>query len=679
MRPKLIAAACIAASLLSPIGLQKPRAQSAEQARVIVKYKADAPLMHAQALTAAGKRLSQMQTLGQRIGTALTAGSEISDRMHVVHARGMTSDELAAKLSADSEVEYAVPDGRKHIVAVPNDPFYATRPYNNTASAPSGGPLVGQWYLKTPGPAGTPANTAPSAINAEAAWDLTTGSSSIVVADLDTGLRFDHPDLQGRNVFPGYDMLSVDPDGTYTTANDGDGRDADAGDPGDWVDVATSNCGVEPSSWHGTQTLGLIGATTDNGIGMASVGRSVSVMPVRVLGRCGGFDSDIIAGMLWAAGVSRPADVAFDNPTPARVLNMSLGESGKVCSKAFQDAVNQVVAKGSVIVVAGGNGAGHLVGSPGNCLGVIAVTAVRHVGDKVGFSDLGPEIAISAPGGNCINIDGSACLYPIVTTSNSGKTVPVPGAVGAIYTDSFNSSIGTSFATPLVAGTVALMLSRQPLMTPAQVKAALQASAAKFPIDGGTAGISQCVAPTASSADQLECYCTKLTCGAGMLDTHAAVVLAAATLARIGVATPAPIALAPVMLNSLSVVGAGASITKYVWAITDPGTTNASITGGQGTPSVVVTPAAAGTFAVSLTTTDSLGNVSVATSSVSVAAAAVPATSSSSGGGAVGVGWLALLLGAIGSLGAIDRHERRAIRWRSARRFALRADTEAVP
>ena len=145
-----------------------------------------------------------------------------------------------------------------------------------------------------------------------------------------------------------------------------------------------------------------MGEATNNSIGIASVGfGNVKVMPVRALGKCGGFDSDIIAAMLWAAGISKPSDVRFAVPTPAKVLNLSLGGSG-ACSAAYQDAINQVTAAGAVVVVAAGNGdtkgVGTSVSSPANCTGVIAVGALRSAGDKVGFSNLGREVAISAPG-----------------------------------------------------------------------------------------------------------------------------------------------------------------------------------------------------------------------------------------------------------------------------------------
>jgi len=678
MRRLLICTAVVAATWASPLALRTPLAQTAapaasSTARVIVKFRADSTLLRKQALSAAGQNELQASALGRRIGLALESGRGLTERSHVVLGRGLTSRQLAARIAAESDVEYAVPDERKHIVAMPpNDPFYATGP---AVGPTSGGPAVGQWYLRPPGAAGTGANaTAPSAINAEQAWDITKGSASIVVAVLDTGLRFDHSDLQGGNVLPGYDMISADSPGVFTSAGDGDGRDANAADPGDFVtasEAASLGCPEEPaSSWHGTQTLGLIGAATNNGFGIASVSYGgVKVMPVRVLGKCGGFDSDIQAGIMWAAGIDVPG--VPHNTTPARVINMSLGGVGS-CTQGYIDAIGKANAAGAVVVVSAGNSGGNGVSNPANCPGAIGVTALRHAGDKVGYSDLGPEITISAPGGNCVTVTtGTACVYPIMTTTNTGVTAPVAGPGGAAYTDSFNSSLGTSFSAPLVSGAAALMLSVQPSLTPAQVKAKLQSSARPFPTSGGSsATIPTC---TSSSTSQDECYCPNpgvgvtTLCGAGMLDVHAAVLAVAGVQASISLTTTTPTANQAVALTSSSVVNPGQSIASYQWTILNAGTTGATITGANDGASVVVTPTAAGAFVIQLTTTDNSGFVSTTTLSVTVAsdtvtppASAPVATSSGGGGGAVGVGWLALLLAAVLALAATAPRARRS-------------------
>jgi serine protease len=512
-----------------------------DSARVIVKFKADSALLSAKAVSAKAQLEANAESLGKRLGITMTSGAGVSERAQVVFAPAITSDALAQRLAQEPDVEYAVPDQRRRVRTAPNDPLYAGGVAGN-------GPAVGQWYLRAP------SGEVQSSIDIETAWNVTMGSPSIVVADIDTGVRFEHPDLlavsAGGNLLPGYDMISDVP-----TANDGDGRDADASDPGDWITAAEANnprgpfyqCTeqdpntgqylAESSSWHGTQVAGLIVALTNNGVGMASVGPHLRLLPVRALGKCGGFDSDIIAGMRWAAGLSVPGVPV--NPTPARVINMSLGGEG-ACTSAYQDAVTSVTATGTVIVVAAGNNAGHAVSTPGNCPGVIAVAGLRDVGTKVGFSSLGPEVALSSPAGNCVNVTaGSACLYPILTTSNSGITTPVT----SIYTDSFNVSLGTSFATPLVAGTAGLMLSVQPGLTPSQIKQMLETTTRPFPATSGDATpdapVPQCTAPQTDSSgnpiDQLECICTVLTCGAGMLDAGAAVMAAN----RLG--TPRPV------------------------------------------------------------------------------------------------------------------------------------------
>ena len=303
MTRNLTAAAALCVALLVPASLYtQAQTPSPATARVIVMLKADSSLLRKQALSVKEQHADRAQALGQRVGLALTTGAGVGERTQVVFASGMSSAALAERLARESDVEFAVPDQRKRLTAAPNDPLYLT--------AGANGPAVGQWYLRAPdAAAATTATTVVSSINAEAAWNVSTGSNSIVVAVLDTGIRFDHPDLKkianGGNLLDGYDMVS-----DLATANDGNARDADASDPGDWLDQADIDSGnfagacdatdISNSSWHGTQTAGLIGALTNNGSGMASVGRNVRILPVRVLGKCGGFDSDIVAGMRWA-------------------------------------------------------------------------------------------------------------------------------------------------------------------------------------------------------------------------------------------------------------------------------------------------------------------------------------------------------------------------------------------
>jgi hypothetical protein len=415
---------------------------------------------------------------------------------------------------------------------LPNDPLYAQGP---PIAGTSGGPAAGQWYLRAP------AGEVQSSINVEPAWDLSIGAS-VVVAVIDTGVRFDHPDLgrfaSGGKLLPGFDMVS-DP----VIANDGDGRDGDPSDPGDWLTQADidapgvlHDCDTQPrnSSWHGTQTSALIGALTGNGVGMASVGRGVLVLPVRAIGKCGGFDSDIVAAMLWAAGFDVPG--VPPNPNPAQVINMSLGGEDP-CTPAYADAVSRITSAGVVVVASAGNTVGHAAGVPSNCPGAIAVAGLRHVGSKVGFSALGPDVAVSAPAGNCVNVGaGDACLYPILSAANAGITTPIADSDGgSIYTDSFRISVGTSFSAPLVSATAALMRAMQPSLTPARTRALLRASARPFPTTGASNGDATPVPPCASPApigtpqfDQSQCYCTTTTCGAGMLDAAGAVFAARA-------------------------------------------------------------------------------------------------------------------------------------------------------
>ena len=311
-----------------------------------------------------------------------------------------------------------------------------------------------------------------------------------------------------------------------------------------------------------------------------------------------------------------------------------------------------------MVVVSAGNSAGLAANSPANCPGAIGVAALRHVGTKVGFSDVGPELSIAAPGGNCVNLSG-ACLYPILTTIDSGATVPA----ASTYSDSVNISVGTSFSAPLVSATAALMLSVQPALTPAGVRAAMQASARAFP-SSGVAGnpdpIVACRAPNAT--EQLQCYCTTSTCGAGMLDAGAAVRSATGMRVVVDVSPAAPIAGQAVTVSGgNSTVAPGRSIAGWQWSLVDAGTTGATFTGGTAAASATLQPTAAGTFLVRLVVTDSLGAAVASQQSVTVAPAPAPPPpppAPGGGGGALAWPWLLALLWASLVLGRSRRHRR---------------------
>ncbi|MGH8714129.1 MAG: S8 family peptidase [Casimicrobiaceae bacterium] len=348
---------------------------------------------------------------------------------------------MASLLQTDAAVQYADPVRRATIKRVPNDSKYNQ-----------------QWSL----------SDAVGGIDAPAGWDLQTGSASTVVAVIDTGIT-QHPELAGR-VLPGFDFIS-DP----TSANDGDGRDNDASDPGDAT--ADGECGDgspgEASSWHGTFVSGIIAANSNNGVGIAGLNWAAKILPVRVLGKCGGTFEDITAGVLWAAGLAVAGAPA--NPNPARVINMSLGGATS-CPQALQDAINLALAQGVVIAVAAGNESDSASDSaPANCSGVITVGASTRGGDRAGYSNFGLRVDVSAPGG-----DGGDVDTLVLSLSNDGKTGPGNPA--------YAIEAGTSAAAPHVAGVASLMLARNANLTPGHVLDIISGTARLF-ASGGTCAV----------------------------------------------------------------------------------------------------------------------------------------------------------------------------------------------
>ena len=290
------------------------------------------------------------------------------------------------------------------------------------------------------------------------------------------------------------------------------------------------------------------------------------------------------------------------------------------------------------------------------------MAGVRHSGSKVGYSDLGAAIAIAAPAGNCVNASG-ACLFPLVSTTNSGTTTPVLGAAGGVYTGTgSNATLGTSFATPLVAGTAALMYAANPALTPAQVLTALKASARPFPATGFDPAVRACTAPT-GTAQSSECYCTTSTCGAGLLDAGAAVARVAVLNAKIDAASTNVVVGAAVTLDgSGSNAAAGLTINGYQWSIAGGGTL-ATLTSATNASTATLLSTGTGNVTVSLTVTDSASKTATTSSVLTVSAVPVtppPATSGDSGGGAMELGWLLGWLASVIGVWAVTPRRPRA-------------------
>lgn len=663
--PTTSAAIRALAALVLLIVVAVPMVEAASNARVIVTYRDDPSVSErdrAFAASAEGGRVAvqrlaaRLEKVAQRRGMVLRAHRAITENSQVVVADGIDSAALARQLSADPDVESAVVDRRvRPMATVPNEQYFQSGGVN--------GPAAGQWYLRAP------TSTFVSAIDAMNAWDVTRGNARVIVAVLDTGVRFEHPDLgrvvNGGKLLDGYDFVSALPQ-----ANDNSGRDTDASDPGDWITFAEDNtpgnfyqCSVpdafgnysgSDSSWHGTQVAGIVGALTNNGVGMAGAGWNTHILPVRVLGKCGGYVSDVVVGMRWAAGLSVPG--VTTNPNPAKVLNLSLGTAG-ACGD-YQSAVNAVVAAGAVVIAAAGNTNGHAVGAPANCTNVISVGGLRHTGTKVGFSDLGPAVSISAPAGNCVNSSG-ICLYPLLTTTNAGTT----GPAASTYTNGQNNiTVGTSFSAPLVSATAALIRAVYPAVTPAQVLALLKNSSRPFPTTGANQGTPQCTAPqfdaNGDPIDQDECYCTTSTCGAGMLDARAATqaartqaLAASGVQALVNVSPAYPIAGQTITLDANGTLfSGGASLANASWELLSGSASGPVPASGAQT---TLSTTSSTTLQVRLTVTDSLGRTSALTQSIFVARD--PAAPSEGGGGGGALGGPAYLLALALAVGAAWR------------------------
>lgn len=315
-------------------------------------------------------------------------------------------------------------------------------------------------------------------------WGTTTGSPSVVVGVIDTGSTT-HPDLAGTTV-PGFDFIS-----NANSARDGNQWDSNPADEGTWCTSPARN-----SNWHGTHVAGTINAIQNNNMGVTGLAPGVKVQHLRALGACGsGSGADILAAVIWGSGgdlgewfSSFPGQNPGSNPTPAHVLNLSLGGEDTCDAEVSQVIFDQARARGTTVVVAAGNDAVPVERFwPANCQRVVTVTATNRAGGLANYSNFGTsagQVALSAPGGQG-PVNGSGTIW---STMNSGTTTPGSAT--------YSGYQGTSMAAPHVAAAAALLYSMG-TTSPSSVEAALKAAVRPFANGGG---------------------CTTIACGAGILD-----------------------------------------------------------------------------------------------------------------------------------------------------------------
>lgn len=318
-----------------------------------------------------------------------------------------------------------------------------------------------QWYLN-----------GKNGISMPTAWKYSKGDGDKVVAVIDTGIR-SHQQIDKaltRNAdgsIYGYDFVSE-----LANAADGDGEDSNPNDEGD------SSGG---NSFHGTHVAGIIAAEHDF-LGSAGIAPNVKLLPIRALGKDGGTISDLVKAVNWAAGVKIPG--IPQNKFPVSVINLSLGAKEVVsCTGGYASIFDAAMAKGITVIAAAGNESRASLSFPGNCDGVITVVATQALGDRATYSNYGTGALLSAPGGE-FNI-GS-------TESPDSRGGIISSWVDASNLPSYRLSEGTSMATPVVSGIVALMYSMQPNITPARVRAILQGSVRPFAPTSNCAIIGGC-------------------------------------------------------------------------------------------------------------------------------------------------------------------------------------------
>ncbi|HVL56047.1 MAG TPA: S8 family serine peptidase, partial [Burkholderiaceae bacterium] len=473
--------------------------------------------------------------LSGRVGVGLAYGRALSDGSHVlIPDQLMTpaeATELIDRLRSDPAIDQVEVDQPVRFQSVPADPEYYRL-----------------WNLHPPGAVSVGSDF-------ETAWDLHAGSPQIVIAVIDTGV-LPHPDLvgaagtlaagAGNLASEGYDFISdcrIRATCPATTPSSAAAVAPSPGalDRGDWISASDravpffSNCSVKDSGWHGTHVAGVTSAIANNNLGIAGGAYGARLLPVRVLGKCGGYISNVAEGIRWAAGVHP----TIANPVPARVLNLSLGAAGS-CGTTLQAAIDAAVGAGAVVVVAAGNeGADAGASMLPSCNNVLTVTATQTLGDAAYYSNRSTtRVAIAAPGGDT-RFTSTAGIF---SAANTGTTVHEPGGW------TYSAKQGTSMATPHVSAAAGLMLSRNPALSPQQLRTILTAPATVTPFAPAT----QC----AAAGD----------CGSGILNARRAVAYSVS-----------PLRAAPASID-FGAVAAGAAVSQSVAVLND---SSAAVAVGQ--------------------------------------------------------------------------------------------------
>ncbi len=552
---------CLAAAVLAASATTHAAAEAPVARGLIVQLKA-AP----EGRESAQAVRERLATVALDTGLPSQNGTPVGDRQHLLRfdqpLSGAALEAAERRMRLNPQVASVEPDVRMKRQAEPNDTYYASG---------------SQAYLRTPA-AGNVA-----AINLPPVWAVTQGRPDQVVAVVDSGVDKSHPDLAGK-LLPGYDMVS-----DAVMANDGDGRDADPSDPGDWVTEAELSaisffgCEAADSSWHGTFIAGQVAAATNNGAGVAGVNWNAKVLPVRVSGKCGAWLSDVADGIRWAAGLAVSGVPA--NPNPARVINVSFGGAG-ACGATYQAAIDAARAVRSLVVVSAGNESGPLT-RPANCSGVLSVGAVGQDGLKTWYSNYGGGVSVMAPGG--AGVRGGPALFSTLNAGLRGPQAPTYG-----------TKSGTSFAAPLVAGVASLMLAANSTLSPDELISRIQSGSRPFP---NAPGVASC-----ESAANLNtpCNCTTASCGAGLLDAAGAMQLAASPAVAIAPVDPVAPGGTFTLDGRSSTPSQGAQIVAYQWSqVSGPGSATIAAP-GQAQTSVTL-PAGQGSWVFRLVVSDSAG------------------------------------------------------------------------